>query len=183
MVQGRTSKEWWDEVKVSPEKTIRWLHKQYYGELKSAERIQEHCINKLDPKDDRIISLEVIRDQELKHAAHMQVLLGNRGQIPITPENRDRYWNTVVPSITTFEEAAAIAHHIEVMSLERIEVVATDLETPPDIKDVFKKVLKEEKFHAKTFAILAGDEVIERTRPDHRAGAKAIGFVTRAEAV
>ena len=80
----------------------------------------------------------------------------------------------------TFEDAAGIAHHAETMRLERITVIATDPEAPEDIRLVFARILRDERFHANAFARLAGERAIVRTRSAHRHGAEAIGFVSEA---
>jgi hypothetical protein len=78
--------------------------------------------------------------------------------------------------------AAGVAHHAEAMRLERIEVIAGDATAPADIRETFARILRDERFHARAFARLAGAAAIARTRAAHAAGAAAIGFLSRADA-
>ncbi len=178
----RTSEQWWQEVKADPEKLISWLKKQFHGETTAAERIERYCMAKLDEDDSRQETLKKIASQERMHASWVGDLLKNRGITPAVLEKGERYWEKVLSNITSFEQAAGVAHHAEVMRLERIAVIAHDTEAPSDIRAVFACILDDERFHARAFRDLAGPEAVANTHAGHLEGAEAIGFVTAAEA-
>ncbi len=45
----------------------------------------------------------------------------------------------------------------ETMRLERISAIASDVEAPEDIRLVFARILRDERFHARAFARLASN--------------------------
>jgi rubrerythrin len=179
----RTSAQWWNEIKRDANALIVWLRKQYQGEMTAAERIERYCTAALPAGDHRRRVLRLIAEQERTHAAWVGHLLRTRGEEPRVIAKTDRYWERALAGIRSFEDAAGIAHHAETMRLERIAVIATDEEAPEDIRLVFARILRDERFHARAFARLAGEPAITRTRSAHRHGAAAIGFVSAAEAV
>lgn len=175
----RTSKEWWAETKASPEKLIAWLRKQYHGEVTAAERIERYCIAKLAVDDARGDRLRVIADQERQHAEWVAQLLRTRGEMPqLLPTKPERYWTRALAAMHSFEDAAGVAHHAETMRLERIWVIAADLDAPFDIRETFARILQDERWHAAAFKALAGPQAVERTAQAHQQGAAAIGFLS-----
>lgn len=181
----RTSKMWWEETKNSPEKFMRWLRKQYQGEVTAADRIEKYCVSRLAAEgsrsDPRMRGLELIAKQERQHAEWIGELLVARGELPLLLPKKDRYWEITLPQITDFMDACAVAHHAEMMRLERIRIIAEDGDAPEDVRETFERILKDELFHAKFFGECAGPEAIAKTKAAHLLGAEAIGFVTAAE--
>jgi rubrerythrin len=180
----RTSKDWWLKVSASEPALIAWLKKQYHGEATAAERIERYCKSRVAKnEDERMQILTRIANDERTHAGWVGDLLRARGETPTILFKKERYWDETLADIDSFVKAAAVAHHAEMMRLERIEVIAHDETAPADVREVFAKILVDERFHAKAFGLMAGTEAIEEARSAHQRGAKAIGFVTRAEAV
>jgi rubrerythrin len=178
----KTSVEWWNEVKASPEKTIKWLKSQYYGEMTAADRINQYVVNYIPDSEIKVKNtINLIIEQERKHASWVLELLRNRGiQIDESVHGTDRYWDEVLPNIDeykTLEYASAVASHAEQMRLERIKVIADDNEAPKDIRDVFSKILNEEIFHTKAFASIAGDNALSESAKNHAKGVEALGLI------
>lgn len=95
-----------------------------------------------------------------------------------------RYWDEVEATESMDEDnlqyACAIAAHAETMRLERITCIATDDafgSANPLLQKYFKQILKDESFHAKAFARLAGEEAMERAKANHHRGMEALGLV------
>ncbi|MBA2541509.1 MAG: hypothetical protein H0V17_17840, partial [Deltaproteobacteria bacterium] len=116
--------------------------------------------------------------QERDHAGWIGELLAARGQRVEVQTKSDRYWRSVVPSITDLATGAAVGAHAERMRLERIEAIAADAWAPPDIRAVFAKILPQERFHARAFASLATPEAMVRTANAHALGRAALGLVS-----
>lgn len=174
----KTSQEWWDEVKASPEKLNDWLVKQYRGEVTASHRILRFAEQfATNPSDIRI--LKVIADQESQHAEWIFDLLSKRN-IEVDPEEinqaEKRYWKETLPSIDSFEKGAAVAAHAEGMRLERIRVIANDPDAPLDIKHTFMMILTDEVFHEKAFTKLSNAEALLATQSQHELGLQALGL-------
>ena len=134
----KTSKQWWDEVKVDQAKLIDWLKDQYHGEMMAAIRIQKLFLDdsvKLTPSQ-RYTILRISKE-EIIHARWVKELLANRGITAEVLTKEERYWDKVLPADqANAEELAAIAHLAETMRLERIQVIAEDVTAPHDIRKV-----------------------------------------------
>src|SRR5690349_19177812 len=103
-----SSEQWWSEVKNDPERFNDWLVKQHRGEVTAAGRIDRFAAS-LAPNRLSRRTLEVIADQERKHADWVLGLLKARGVTPNLSHAEDRYWQEVIPQgEVTFEEIAAI---------------------------------------------------------------------------
>ena len=74
------------------------------------------------------------------------------------------------------ETGAAVGAHAERMRLERIEAIAGDAEAPADIRQVFARILPQERFHERAFRSLAGDDALRRTASAHALGREALGL-------
>lgn len=173
----KTSQEWWDEVKASPEKTLDWLKKQYVGEITAMFRVSEFSLK--FSKDRRsTTTLLLISTQEGNHADWIRGLLEARGVniASVTHENK-RYWNEALKGIEGFDTGCAVAAHAEAMRLERIRVICDDESAPADIRAVFQKILPEEIWHEKAFRTMSTPEAMETTRDNHEAGMAALGLV------
>jgi rubrerythrin len=179
----RTSQQWWNETKASPETLLAWLRKQYHGEVTAALRIESYCIDRLDGDDERLPILRRIAADERRHAGWVGDLLRARGEEPKLLVKEERYWRETMPGATDFVTAAAVAHLAEKMRLERIEVIAVDEGAPEDVREVFGKILKDERFHAGAFGQMAGGVAIEAALGAHLRGTDSIGFTSATEAL
>lgn len=178
-MSGKTSAEWWSEVKADPVRFNEWLVKQYRGEVTAAVRIRK-LADRTDSHTNKAV-LNMIASQENTHASWVLDLLNARGIVPTMEDvgnAENRYWKAVAPAAAfSFNRACAIASHAEGMRLERIRVISEDYEAPEDVRVVFKKILKEEIFHEKAFASMAGADAMSKTQPDHEAGRQLLGLV------
>lgn len=172
----KTSQEWWDETKSDPAKLNDWLQKQYTGEVTAAERIVEFS-HKYAVSDRHRQVLAYIAGQERIHAEWIKELLENRGIAPVLRDPNQRYWKETLPGITDFESGAAVAYHAERMRLDRIRVIANDMNAPLDIVAVFQAILPDEEFHEKAFACMTSPEACWAAEENHEAGAAALGLV------
>lgn len=172
----KTSKEWWDEVKVSPVALEDWLQKQYTGEVTAADRIVKLGEQfTVDTKAKSILA--AIAQQEETHATWIKELLESRGITPTVGDANKRYWAKTMPGITDFETGTAVAAHAEKMRLERIRVISEDKSAPADIRETFKKILKDELWHEKAFRSLSTDEALNKTLEGHEQGMQSLGLV------
>lgn len=172
----KTSQEWWQETKNNPEQLVAWLKKQYHGEITAAQRIHSF-VEEFAQETPWKPVLEKIAEQEVTHAGWVGELLTNRGITPKVLEKKERYWDKTLPSIDSFERGAAVAAHAETMRLHRIEAIADDEEAPEDIREVFQKILPQERFHAKAFSEMAGEKAMAVALKDHHLGMEAIGLI------
>lgn len=173
----KTSKEWWDETKASPEKINNWLKNQYHGEALASERIREFILPHMEGKYHFMV--ERIADDEERHASWVGELLESRGITAEILKKEERYWKEVMTDDFTSDGqyAAAVAAHAEEMRLERIMVIMEDSESPEDIKKVFTQIYKDELFHAKGFKLIAGDDYYNKASENHAKGLEALGLI------
>jgi rubrerythrin len=176
----KTSAGWWQTVKADPELLLDWLRKQYHGEATAAVRMRDF-LNRYgeQARDPRwVATVEEIARQEELHASWVGELLGARGEEPtIIPDKAERYWQATLPGIESWESGCAVAAHAEAMRLERIRVIAADLDAPADIREVFARILPQEEFHERAFRAFASDEALTAALEGHAAGAEALGLV------
>jgi tRNA isopentenyl-2-thiomethyl-A-37 hydroxylase MiaE len=172
----RTSEQWWKETKATPELILEWLKKQYTGEVTAAKRILE-LGTKFTVSDHYKDVLAVISTQEETHALWIKQLLATRGvDTPVVGKSEDRYWKETLPGIVDFETGSAVAAHAEKMRLARIRAISNDPTADADIREVFKKILKDEIFHEKAFRSMSTPEAMAKTFPNHEEGAKILGL-------
>jgi rubrerythrin len=173
----RTSKEWWEYTKTSPDKLINWLKNQYHGESVASERIRKFILPKMEGKYHFMV--ERIADDEDRHSQWVGKLLYDRGVTPEILQKEERYWKQVMTE--DFENdgnyAAAVAAHAEEMRLERITVIMDDDTAPSDIRETFRNIYKDELFHAKGFKLIAGDEYYNKASENHAKGLEALGLI------
>lgn len=171
----KTSQQWWAEVKNDPKKLNGWLVRQYRGEATASKRIVEFA-DRFAPDAVTKRILNTIAEQEKQHAEWVLELLKTRGIEPDIKDAEKRYWKETMSDIQTFATGAAVGAHAERMRLERIETIANDASAPADIRETFKRILRDELFHAAAFEQMAGPEALERTLPSHRRGREALGL-------
>lgn len=169
---------WWNRTKNNPAALHRWLIQQYRGEATAASRIEQlrdaHGID--DARASHILT--VIACQERKHADWVAQLLRVRGiPLPALAGATGRYWKEPLQEIHDLQTGCAVGAHAEAMRLARIEAIAEDDEAPEDIREVFQRILPEERFHEHAFRMLAGEQAMEATRDAHDLGQRALGLV------
>lgn len=172
----QSSSTWWEGIRHSSERLHAWLRDQYRGEVTAADRIETLRDNFASPGSRAHRVLTVIASQERDHAAWVGELLAARGLAVEVQAKPDRYWRRVLPGIQDLATGAAVGAHAERMRLERIEVISNDPEAPDDIRDVFARILPQERFHARAFAELSTAEALERTADAHELGRLALGL-------
>jgi tRNA isopentenyl-2-thiomethyl-A-37 hydroxylase MiaE len=179
---SRTSREWWNAIKSDDQKLVAWLRRQWNSEWGANVLIDRLLGDRLDPTDRRHVTLAVIKAQEQVHGELIAGLIQARGVALPWPDapGSSRYWSIVLPACDSFVNAAAIAHHVEALSVERLSIIARDLDGPADVREVFARILRDERFHARAFEKMAGATAIEQMRPVHLAGTRALGLESEA---
>lgn len=175
----KTSQQWWDSVKNSPEKIAKWLANQYHGELTASTRIKEIIAKHFDPESSAYkISMRIAADED-KHAEWIGALMTARGLTPEKLDKKERYWDAAMEDAPegNGEYAAAIAAHAEEMRLERIKIIMADKEADKDISSTFAMIYKDEIFHAKAFKKISGDQYYNDTTNNHAKGLEALGLI------
>lgn len=172
---GKTSQQWWTEVKADPEKFNGWLVRQYRGEVTASQRILGFA-SAHAPDDTAVRILTTIAKQETQHAEWVLALLKTRGIEPDLRGAEKRYWKETMPQITSFETGCAVGAHAEKMRLERIHTIATDPTAPADVKETFSRILKDELFHEAAFREMAGPKALEATVASHQKGRELLGL-------
>jgi len=172
----KTSAAWWAETRDNSQRLVDWLYDQYRGEVTAGGRIDALRDRFTRPGSRAHRVLGVIAAQERDHAAWVGELLAHRGLAVTVRDQPDRYWRTVLPGLGDLATGAAIGAHAERMRLERIEAIAADPDAPADIRDVFARILVQERFHARAFAALATPEALARTAGAHALGRRVLGL-------
>lgn len=175
MSDTTTSQRWWERTKNSDKQLHEWLQKQYRGEATAAGRI-ERLRDRLARDAHARRTLSVIAAQERKHAAWVKTLLDRRGIASDTAHAEERYWVEPLAQICDFETGCAVGAHAEKMRLARIEAICADETAPADIREVFLRILPEERFHERAFRKLAGPAAMVATLEAHELGARALGL-------
>lgn len=173
------STQWWSETKADASKINAWLVKQYVGEITAAMRIRNVTEQYKDGLGRSYAVLQKIISDEERHAGWVGELLTARGiELPVVnkEEAEQRYWAEVLPTIESFEDAAAVGAHAEEMRLHRIMAIAEDADAPADIRDVFQRILPDEQFHAKAFAAMSSQEALIKNEGNHRRGLEVLGL-------
>lgn len=172
---SKSSARWWEEIKSNPAKFDTWLIKQYRGEVTAADRIERFAAE-YAPDEKSRKTLSVIASQERQHAAWVLDLLVARGVTPSLEHAEERYWSATLPSIESFETAAAVGAHAEAMRLERIRTIVEDENADIDVRSTFSRILKDEVFHERAFRKLAGSKAMKAVAPSHRKGRELLGL-------
>lgn len=172
----RTTKQWWSEIKASPERLAAWLRRQYVGELAAVNLLSEVLLQYGSAmSQEQWADIYKVMQQEALHGSWMKRLMDDRG---IRPEPNAsatrRYWNEVLPAVDSFEKAAAAAFNAERMRLFRIREIANDADAPPDIREVFKAILPHEEWHEQVFDRMRGSTDLSEP---HARGLRALSLV------
>lgn len=170
----KTTQQWLDEIKSSPEKLNHWLQRQYVGEALAADRIQRLA----DAAVGRYQGLLMkIAHDELTHAGWVRDLLETRGiELPEVTLDDTRYWEPILDNLHSFDEIAGAGHHAETMRLVRIRALAADKDIAVDIRQVFTNILPDEEMHARAFEAMSTPEAIAKTESLHKQGLNTLGL-------
>lgn len=168
------SKAWWTNTKKSNARITSWLQKQFIGEARAAGRLKGY-LDKFNPEPKVRKVVEKIAGQEGKHADWIQDLLDARAAVP-NLRHEDRYWKHTLNDINSFDDLCGIAWAAENMRLARIRTIVEDKDAPTDIRNTFKKILKDEIFHEKAFKALSSEVSKRKALVNHVKGLKAIGL-------
>ena len=175
----RTSEQWWEDVKSSPDKLNNWLKQQFTGESTASDRIQDHIRTKCT-NIHYLTVIDKIRQDEETHARWVRSLLDNRNISISTSDfhGTNRYWDEVLTKDQelSFEDACGIAAHAEEMRLERIKVISEDQTAPWDIRETFMNILQDEMMHASAFKTMAKSGY-NNTAKNHAKGLEALGLI------
>lgn len=172
----RDSRTWWAATRQDPEAFCRWLLDQYRGEVTAAGRIEQLADQHASGDERARRILNTIASQERSHAAWVADLLRARGLDPVVEAKSDRYWRRTLPGIRDLATGCAVGAHAERMRLERIEAIASDPDAPADVRETFRRILRDERFHERAFRELAGPEALEATKNAHDLGREALGL-------
>ncbi len=176
---ARSSIEWWTQTRQDPARLERWLLAQLRGERTAAVRI-ELLRDRFAGQDEHARRvLTVIAAQERDHASWVEGLLRARGVATEDPPVAERYWPHAARDIDDLATGCAVGAHAERMRLERIEAIAFDDSASAalsDVREVFAKILPQERFHERAFRSLATADALERTREAHSLGRVALGL-------
>ena len=175
-----TSLEWWSKIKNDNVLLIDWLKNQYHGERTAALKIKSlFFTDNIVLNDAEKKAINQIAKEEDIHADWIESLLVSRGITAEILDKESRYWDQVLLDENTKskEDLSAIAHLAENMRLERIKVIAEDLEAPEDIRNVFKKILPMELKHESIFASMTNKESLSKVTINHNKGLNELGLV------
>lgn len=173
----KASERWWQGIKQDPEVIKAWLMDQYHGEATAAERIMRFRDQYATPGTREHRILTVIAGQERDHGEWVGELLRARGEVPAVLVKQERYWERTLGGISDLSSGAAVAAHAEEMRLARIQVIVDDPEAPTDVRAVFRRILPQERFHARAFATMAGGEALEAALARHEQGLEALSLI------
>lgn len=173
----QSSESWWNTVRSDRDALGRWLEDQYRGETSAGGRIDALRDAFAGPGTRAHRLLTVIAAQERRHAVWIGDLLEARGMEVRASQREDRYWKLTVPEVVDLETGAALGAHAEAMRLARIEVIANDAAAPRDVREVFARILPEERFHERAFRSLSTDDARARTAGAHELGRRALGLL------
>ncbi|WP_396190653.1 ferritin family protein [Flavobacterium sp.] len=169
------TQEWLNKVLTDPEYKIHWLKRQFIGEVTAADRIYKLASACPIPKFKKVL-LKIASD-ELQHSLWVLDLLENRDiPIPQIESPEDRYWKVILDDADSFDKTAAAGYHAEHMRLVRIRALADCTKIDDDIRYVFKKILPDEEFHEKAFALMASNKAIQEMAKNHEAGLELLGL-------
>jgi hypothetical protein len=188
-VMTQRSRAWWLQTRDSPCRFALWLKKQLHGERTAASRIlllrdtwlagAAEVGRPRSPAGRAHRLLSVIAAQEQQHAEWVEGLLRSRALHLPADDHIDRYWQRTLSEAppVSFAEACAIGALAEQMRLLRIQAIVCDPAAPSDVHDCFARILVQERFHARAFASLAGDQAIAGRWDAHRRGARWLGLL------
>lgn len=169
---------WWVKTRQEEQSLNRWLLDQYRGEATAARRILTLAdrFTSAGSREHRLLSR--IAEQERRHARWVAGLLSARRlTVPVQLDmTQERYWKQVQPAISDLASGAAVGAHAERMRLWRICVIAADPQAPADVREVFRRILPEERFHERAFRRLAGEAALHAALDGHERGLAVLGL-------
>jgi rubrerythrin len=171
------TQRWWRDLLQDEVQLMRWLNRLYHNEKEADQRFVNFAAKFCQQDEESRKVFMVIANQEAAHARLVQSVMLNRGWTTWSePAGPERYWNTTRHLADDIKTAAAVGAYAEVTSLNRLRVLATDEQTPADLKEMFAAILPDEEYHAKALADLAGPDKMALVRPYHEAGLRNLGL-------
>lgn len=171
---------WWEELLRTEGRLERWLTRLWQAESGGAARFQA-IVDRFEPPNDALGIYIPIIDDELRHRDLVEVALSQRGLVPPQDPGNERYWDQIWPHIATFEEACAAGTFGEMLARNRFRVIRDHEATPHDIRALVAQILPDEERHASLLGKLAGPAAMQRLRPFHMEGKKALGMAPTPE--
>jgi hypothetical protein len=175
----RTSAAWWLETKSDPAKLHHWLQRQYVGEFAAVHLLSLILLrygSEMTPTE--MDNVYRVMQQEALHGRWMADLLDAEGIRPeVDGDATRRYWEEVIPNVTSFREAMQAAQQAEHMRLYRIRAIAEDAGAPPHIRAVFQRILPHEEWHEVVFGEMRAGTDFPALREAHGRGLGALDLV------
>ncbi|PSM30873.1 ferritin family protein [Haliangium sp. UPWRP_2] len=169
---------WWVKTRQDEHALNHWLLDQHRGEATAARRILTLAERFTGPGSPEHRLLARIADQERRHADWVAgLLVARRLPVPVQLDTaRERYWKHALPVISDLASGAAVGAHAERMRLWRIRAIAADPQAPADVREVFLRILPEERFHERAFRRLAGEAALRAALDGHERGMAVLGL-------
>lgn len=169
---------WWVKTRQDEQALNHWLLDQYRGEATAARRIRTLADRFTGPGSWEHRLLARIADQERRHADWVAgLLVARRLPVPVRLDTApERYWKQTLPAIYDLASGAAVGAHAERMRLWRIGAIAADPHAPVDVREIFLRILPEERFHERAFRHLAGEAALHAALEGHERGMAALGL-------
>ena len=173
----RITEIWWQKCLLDKQKIEHWLISLYNNELDAKERFldfaEKYCQEDVESYK---IFLEIAA-QEAKHAILVENIIKNRGlTIYVKSSKTGRYWLQTLKCIEDKMTAAAIGAYAEGLSLKRMRIIINNVNTPVDLRELFKIIEPEESYHAKILQKIAKKYGMSKVRECHNKGLEALGL-------
>lgn len=145
----------WTAAKATPAFLINWLQQQVLGELSAIASMDQlrTTLASTEGAETKVAVVDMVLKDEHNHVHLLGELLRARGTEP-NPNLQG------IPLEHMDEEilGCAIASRAEGVRLGQIYIVMNDADVPADVRVVLEKISKDETFHQKAYAHLAGDQ-------------------------
>ncbi len=155
---------WWDRLIADEEAMVRWLQKLQHTEYEGwTGNIENNARWNTEPKDLKIEQVLLkTGDDELRHSDMLVELLNKRGVGPSIVSPPSLYWEEMEKHVVDLKTCSAMCYLGEQLAADRFQIILEHPGTPSDVLDFIKSALPDEKYHARIFRILAGDEAIAK---------------------
>lgn len=155
---------WWERLLADEEAMIRWLQKLQHTEYEGyTGNIENNARWNTEPKD--LLTERVLLktgDDELRHSDLLVELLNKRGVGPSEVSPPSVYWDEMEKHVVDLKTCSAMCYLGEQLAADRFEIILAHEGTPTDVQDFLKSALPDEKYHARVFRTLAGDDAIAK---------------------
>ena len=171
MTDIQFTKDWWLRCISDNTKMTAWLQKLQRTEIGGYDDHVEYMSkNVIGERETRILTN--IAEDERKHSGLLIDMFAERN-IAVVPDGvQSSYWDEILSNVTNLQEYCAANYYGEALAAFRFEVIESMSETPGDIKEVIRKVIRkvlpDEIFHRETLQRLAGEETLARMQAIHQ---------------